>query len=60
MGVAGIRVDTEAALGAALEAALAATGPFVVDVWIDRDEPPVRNSRNQSLVEQGVNSASVS
>jgi acetolactate synthase I/II/III large subunit len=60
MGVAGVRVDNEAALGAALEAALASTGPFVVDVWLDRDEPPVKNPRNQSLVAQGVNGARVS
>jgi len=55
MGVPGVCVKREADVAAALDDALAATGPFVVDVWIDREEPPVKNPRNQSLVNQGMN-----
>jgi acetolactate synthase-1/2/3 large subunit len=54
MGVPGITVEREDELAAALEAALRAEGPFVVDVLIDRSEAPVKNRRNDSLISQGA------
>jgi acetolactate synthase-1/2/3 large subunit len=54
MGVPGITVEHEDELEAALEAALDAEGPFVVDVMIDRSEAPVKNRRNDSLISQGA------
>jgi acetolactate synthase-1/2/3 large subunit len=54
MGVPGVRVEQEAELRGALEQAMRATGPFVVDVQIDPNEKPPANRRNQSLVKQGV------
>lgn len=59
MGVDGVRVEDEATLAFALSLALASAGPFVVDVWIDRDEPPVKNPRNQSLLDQGLNAGRI-
>jgi len=54
MGADGVRVAEEAGLEAGLEAALAAPGPFVVDVWIDRTEvSPVVARRIASLEAQG-------
>ncbi len=55
MGGEGVRVEREVDVQLALRAALAARGPFVVDVLIDRDELAPSNRRNQSLVSQGVN-----
>jgi acetolactate synthase-1/2/3 large subunit len=55
MGADGVHVDREEDLDAALEQAMHATGPFVVDVWIDADEPGLPNRRNASLIKQGVN-----
>ena len=57
MGVPGVTVEREEEVASALEDALSARGPFVVDVWLDRDEAPVRNPRNASLVEQGLSAA---
>ncbi len=54
MGVPGARVEKEGDLRSALERAMRATGPFVVDVQIDPNEKPPANRRNQSLVKQGV------
>ena len=53
MGARGIRVETEDMLDAALEEALQASGPFVVDVAIDPDEPSPLLSRFESLIKQG-------
>lgn len=57
MGGDGVRVESEAALDDALELALAARGPFVVDVSIELQEVAPAIGRNQSLVQQGVNGA---
>lgn len=49
-GAAGIRVEREEDLGAALDAALAASGPVVVDVQTDGSRPaPVLGARVKSL-----------
>jgi acetolactate synthase-1/2/3 large subunit len=55
MGGDGVAVGHESELDAALERALAAKGPFVVDVTIDREEVAPAIGRNKSLVQQGVN-----
>ncbi len=55
MGGDGVRVKREAELAPALRRAMAARGPFVVDVVIDPTEKAPANRRNQSLVAQGVN-----
>ena len=55
MGADGVHVDREEDLDAALAQAMQAKGPFVVDVWIDADEPGLPNRRNASLIKQGVN-----
>jgi len=60
MGADGIRVETESEVENALRRALAASGPFVVDVIIDPREAAPASRRNKSLVEQGVNSGSKS
>ena len=52
VGADGVRVEREAELEAALLAAMAAEGPFVVDVWIDPHEAPPANRRNTSLRRQ--------
>jgi acetolactate synthase-1/2/3 large subunit len=57
MGADGVRVDRECDVEAALRAALASPGPFVVDVIIDPSEPAPSSRRNQSLEAQGVNAA---
>lgn len=54
VGADGVRVSTEQELVAALEQAMAAPGPFVVDVLIDPGEPPPVGSRVERLREQGV------
>ena len=54
MGADGIRVQTEYDIKAALEKAIAATVPFVVDVVIDSSQIPPSDSRNQSLILQGA------
>ncbi|HET9930872.1 MAG TPA: thiamine pyrophosphate-binding protein [Polyangiaceae bacterium] len=51
----GVQVERESEIQAALEAARAATGPFVIDVLIDPAELAPATKRNKSLVEQGVN-----
>ena len=53
IGADGERVATEAAVGPALERALAARGPWVLDVTIDPREVPPSGRRNQSLMQQG-------
>jgi thiamine pyrophosphate-dependent acetolactate synthase large subunit-like protein len=53
MGAHGIRVQQENDLEEALMQAMAATGPFVVDVLIDPDRPAPSRGRNQSLIQQG-------
>ncbi|MEH1826932.1 MAG: ScyA-related TPP-binding enzyme [Nostoc sp.] len=52
MGAEGIRVERESDVQAALEKAIAAKGPFVVDVIIDPTQMPPSESRNQSLMSQ--------
>lgn len=54
MGADGVRIEREEQVEPALEAAMNAVGPFVVDVLIDRSEAPPANRRNQSLVRQGA------
>lgn len=57
MGADGVRVDCEYDLEAALQAGLAAPGPFVIDVIIDPSEVVPSGRRSQSLEAQGVNAA---
>lgn len=57
MGGDGVRVQREGQLDAALERALRARGPFVVDVEIDPAEVAPAIGRNKSLLQQGVNGA---
>lgn len=54
MGAEGVRVEREADVDPALVQALAATGPFVVDVIVDPRSPAPFHRRNQSLNEQGA------
>ena len=49
MGATGIRVESEAELGQALEKALSAGGPVVVDVLIDADKVAPTQGRNEGL-----------
>lgn len=56
-GADGVRVQHESGLDAALEAALSAKGPFVVDVLIDPEPIAPCGARFQSLVEQGADGA---
>ena len=56
MGAEGIRVHKESDLEAALEKAMTATGPFVVDVLIDPDRRAPSKGRNQGLAAQGAKS----
>lgn len=58
MGGNGVSVEYEHELDAALQMALDARGPFVVDVMIEPSERPPNMGRNQSLVSQGVNGRS--
>ncbi len=53
MGADGVQVDNEDLLDSALQDALDATGPFVVDVRIDSNEPSPLLSRFESLIKQG-------
>jgi len=50
MGADGIRVESESDIQAALEKAMAATNPFVVDVIIDPTQIPPSETRNQNLI----------
>jgi acetolactate synthase I/II/III large subunit len=52
MGAQGIRVDDERQLDAALQQALAARAPVVIDVVMDTSEPAPFGSRNRSLAQQ--------
>lgn len=49
MGAEGLRVEREADLVPALERAMAARGPFVLDVRIDPDRPAPSQGRNRGL-----------
>jgi acetolactate synthase-1/2/3 large subunit len=52
-GADGIAVDTEDQLDDALDRAMEAEGPFVVDVRIDASEPSPLLRRFESLIRQG-------
>lgn len=54
MGAVGIRVEAEAGLESALEKAMAATDPVVLDVTIDPTRFAPSKGRNKSLSAQGV------
>ncbi|WP_375501460.1 ScyA-related TPP-binding enzyme [uncultured Nostoc sp.] len=54
MGAEGVRVKQETEVQAALEKAIAATTPFVVDVLIDPTQIAPTQTRNQSLISQGA------
>lgn len=54
MGADGVRVEREADLDKALTDAMAAKGPFVVDVLVDPRAPAPFHKRNQSLHQQGA------
>jgi acetolactate synthase I/II/III large subunit len=54
MGAEGIRVEREADVQVALEKAIAATSPFVVDVLIEPTCPAPIGSRLDSLISQGA------
>ena len=54
LGADGIRVESEVDLEAALETAMAATVPFVVDVIIDPKSPAPIGGRVKSLSAQGA------
>ena len=56
MGAESIRVEAEAGLESALEKAMAATGPVVIDVTIDPTRFAPSKGRNKSLSAQGVKS----
>ena len=56
MGAEGIRVEAEAGLEEALEKAMVATGPVVIDVTIDPTRFAPSKGRNKSLSAQGVKS----
>lgn len=57
MGADGIHVTQESELKEALAKAMAASGPFVVDVRIDASRQAPSKGRNQSLVKQGAKTA---
>ena len=57
LGADGERVTSEDEMGAALERAMAARGPWVLDVHIDPAERPPSGMRNHSLMQQGFNAA---
>ena len=57
MGADGIRVENEADVRAALEKAIAAPGPYVIDVIIDPSRIAPSGGRNKSLAAQGVKSS---
>ncbi|WP_437912963.1 thiamine pyrophosphate-dependent enzyme [Sorangium sp. So ce302] len=54
MGADGVRVERETELDAALDVAVAAGGPFVVDVIVDPREEAPSYGRNDSLMNQGM------
>jgi acetolactate synthase-1/2/3 large subunit len=54
MGAKGIRVERESEVQAALEKAITANSPFVVDVIINPTEVPPTKGRNQSLFSQSA------
>ncbi|MEW6729764.1 MAG: thiamine pyrophosphate-dependent enzyme [Acidobacteriota bacterium] len=54
MGANGIKVTRETELDQALRMAMAATGPFVVDVEMDASIPPPFGRRVSSLIAQGL------
>ena len=56
MGAEGIRVEAEAGLEEALNKAMAATGPVILDVTIDPSRFAPSKGRNKSLSAQGVKS----
>lgn len=58
MGADGVRVENEADVRAALEKAIAASGPYVIDVIIDPSRIAPSGGRNKSLQAQGVKSNS--
>jgi acetolactate synthase-1/2/3 large subunit len=53
MGADGVRVETEDMLEVAFDAALAAKGPFVIDVTVDSNESSPLLKRFESLIKQG-------
>ncbi|MFO0756023.1 MAG: thiamine pyrophosphate-binding protein [Byssovorax sp.] len=53
LGAEGVNVRSELDLDAALEQAMSASGPFVVDVDIDRTEPAPSGRRTRSIMQQG-------
>jgi len=53
MGADGTRVERESDIQAALEQAMTATNPFVIDVIIDPSQSAPIGSRIQSLISQG-------
>ena len=53
LGAEGVRVESEQDVEAALRAAMAARGPFVVDVAIDPKECAPSGRRNRNLLQQG-------
>ncbi|MCP3959354.1 MAG: thiamine pyrophosphate-binding protein [bacterium] len=53
VGVSGTTVETEDQLDAAIDQAMAASGPFVVDVRIDASEASPLLKRFESLIKQG-------
>ncbi|MEO1428863.1 MAG: scytonemin biosynthesis protein ScyA [Cyanobacteria bacterium J06633_8] len=58
MGAKGIRVTKESEITAALETAIAANGPMIIDVLIDPDRAAPSKGRNKGLASQGVKSTS--
>ncbi|WP_208344994.1 thiamine pyrophosphate-dependent enzyme [Aetokthonos hydrillicola] len=54
MGADGIRVETEADILPALKKAMAAAGPFVVDVLVDATEPIPIKDRIENLIAQNT------
>lgn len=56
MGADGIRVTKESEILPALEQAIAANGPFVIDILIDPDRRAPSKGRNQGLAAQGIKS----
>lgn len=56
LGADGVRVEQESELQSALEQAIAASTPFVVDVIIDPERPAPSKGRNRSLIAQGAKS----
>lgn len=53
VGADGVLLETEQQVDEAMQQAMAATGPFVVDVRIDTDDPSPLLKRFESLIKQG-------